>query len=627
MTMLSKKQKRTLCRIFTSGGLLIVLGVLMLLNILPDAWYIRLPLFLIPYGIVGWSVLFDATAKIIHGQLLDENFLMAIATVGALVIGEYPEAVFVMLFYQVGELFQSIAVGKSRRSIAALMDIRPDMARVLRDGKEYEVDPEEVEIGETIVVRSGERIPLDGIVTEGRGALNTLSLTGESAPRDVDVEDEILSGCVNLEGLLSIRVTKLYGESTVARILELVENAALVKSKAENAVTKFAHWYTPAVVAGAVLLAVVPSLLFGDWMRWLESALIFLVVSCPCALVISVPLSYFGGLGAASRNGILVKGSNRLEMLATADTVVFDKTGTLTHGQFRVTEVIPFGDISRETLLQLCRTAEENSNHPIARSVRDACGREGIAPLPTERVEELAGLGVRAVSDGKEILVGNLALMRQGGIDCERVDAHGTVVYVAADGVCLGCVLIGDTVKEDAQKAIRALRACGVRQTVMLTGDRESTARAVANELGLDAYHAELLPADKVERVESLLTQKNGSLVFVGDGVNDAPVLARADVGIAMGAIGSDAAIEAADVVLMDDQPRKIATAIRLARFTKRIVCQNIVFALAVKGAFLLLGAMGLANMWAATFADVGVAVIAILNAMRTLRYRENVDG
>ena len=624
--MLSRKQKRILCRILVSAGLLIFLGILAIVKILPDAWYIRLPLFLVPYAIVGWNVLFDAVSKILHGQLLDENFLMSIATVGALVIGEYPEAVFVMLFYQVGELFQSIAVGKSRRSIAALMDIRPDMARVLRDGCAYEVDPEEVEIGETIVVRPGERIPLDGSVTEGRSALNTLSLTGEAAPRDVGEGDEVLSGCVNLEGLLSIRVTKVYGESTVARILELVENAALVKSKAENAVTKFAHWYTPAVVAGAVLLAVVPSLLFGDWMRWLESALIFLVVSCPCALVISVPLSYFGGLGAASRNGILVKGSNRLEMLANTDTVVFDKTGTLTNGQFTVTEVCPLGDASREMLLQFCRTAEENSNHPIARSVKETCIGEAIEPLSTECVEELAGLGVRAVTEGKEILVGNLALMRQSGIDCPRVDVCGTLLYVAADRVCLGYAVIGDTVKEDAQNAIRALRACGVRQTVMLTGDRETTARAVAQELELDAYHAELLPADKVERVEFLLDQRKGSLVFVGDGVNDAPVLARADVGIAMGAIGSDAALEAADVVLMDDQPRKIATAIRLARFTRRIVCQNIVFALAVKGVFLLLGAIGVANMWAATFADVGVAVIAILNAMRTLRYRDRVD-
>ncbi len=626
MKHLSKKQKRTLLRIAVSAGLLLLLGVLAIVDILPDAWYVRLPLFLIPYAIVGWDVLFDAVSKILHGQLLDENFLMAIATVGALVIGEYPEAVFVMLFYQVGELFQSIAVGKSRRSIAALMDIRPDMARVLRDGTEYEVDPEDVAVGETIVVRPGEKLPLDGIVTEGQSELNTLSLTGESAPRDVREGDEVLSGCVNLGGLLHLRVTKVYGESTVARILELVESSTLVKSKAENAVTKFAHWYTPAVVAGAVLLALVPSLLFGDWQRWLESALIFLVVSCPCALVISVPLSYFGGLGAASRHGILVKGSNRLEMLAHTDSVVFDKPGTLTHGSFTVTEVSPTDGVSRETLLRLCGAAESHSNHPIARSVKATCAEERISVPVCDRVEELPGLGLRAWVEGKTVLVGNLSLMRQNGIVCRETDAMGTVIYVSADGAFLGSLVISDTVKEDAKVAIQALRVCGVRQTVMLTGDREPIAQAVANELGLDEYHAELLPADKVERLDALLAKKKGSLVFVGDGVNDAPVLARADVGIAMGALGSDAAIEAADVVLMDDQPRKIATAIRLARFTRRIVWQNIVFALAVKAIFLLLSVLGFANMWAATFADVGVAVIAILNAMRTLRYRETLE-
>ena len=603
---------------------MVVLGISAIVNLLPDAWYIRLPLFLIPYGIVGWDVLLDAVSKIARGQLLDENFLMAIATVGALIIAEYPEAVFVMLFYQVGELFQSIAVGKSRRSIAALMDIRPDMARVLRDGREEELDPEEVDVGETIVVRPGEKIPLDGVVTQGRSELNTLSLTGEAAPRDVGVGDDVVSGCVNLGGLLHLRVTKVYGESTVAKILELVESSSLVKSKAENAVTKFAHWYTPAVVAGAVLLAVVPSMLFGDWQRWLESALIFLVVSCPCALVISVPLSYFGGLGAASRHGVLVKGSNRLEMLAHADTVVFDKTGTLTHGSFTVTAVHPVEGVAREELLRLCDAAEAHSNHPIARSVKEMCDKEGILRSPSDAVEELPGLGVRAETDGKVILVGNLALMRQQGVAYETCDDIGTVVYVAADGIYLGCVVISDTVKEDARAAVRALRDCGIRRTVMLTGDREETAYAVATELELDEFHAALLPADKVARVEQLLADKKGSLVFVGDGVNDAPVLARADVGIAMGALGSDAAIEAADVVLMDDQPKKIATAIRISRFTRRVVFQNIVFALAVKGIFLLLSVFGLTNMWAATFADVGVAVIAILNAMRTLKYRDS---
>lgn len=620
---LSKKQKTILVRIAVSAVLLIATGGAALFGVLPDFWYVRLSLFLIPYLIVGFDVLQKAVLGIVHGQLLDENFLMSIATVGALVIGEYPEAVFVMLFYQVGELFQSIAVGKSRRSIAALMGIRPDMARVLRDGIEYEVDPETVSVGETIVVRAGEKIALDGIVTEGRSELNTLSLTGESTPRDVGTGDSVISGCVNLSGLLHVRVTKCFGESTVSKILELVESSSLVKSKAENAVTKFAHWYTPAVVAGALLLAVVPSVLYGDWQRWLESALIFLVVSCPCALVISVPLSYFSGLGAASRHGVLVKGSNRLELLAHVDTVVFDKTGTLTEGSFTVTEVCPADGIDRGELLRLCYAAEGNSNHPIARSIKAACINEGVPFAPCDRVAELAGLGVCAETDGRTLLVGNLSLMRQYGVACESCHAVGTAVYVAVDGRYMGYVVISDTVKAGARETLRALRDLGVRRTVMLTGDRERSAEAVAAELGVDAFFAELLPADKVRHTEALLAEKKGCLVFVGDGVNDAPVLARADVGIAMGALGADAAIEAADVVLMDDQPKKIATAIRISRFTRRIVCQNIVFALAVKGLFLLLGAIGMTNMWAATFADVGVAVIAILNAMRTLRYRK----
>lgn len=620
---LSKKQKRIVIRIVASAILLAVEGVAVLLGLMPAVWYVRLPLFLIPYLIVGFDVLQKAVLGIVHGQLLDENFLMSIATVGALVIGEYPEAVFVMLFYQVGELFQSVAVGKSRRSIAALMDIRPDTARVLRDGIEYEVEPEEVLVGEMIVVRAGERIALDGIVTEGRSELNTLSLTGESTPRDVAVGDGVISGCVNLSGLLHVRVTKCFGESTVSKILELVESSSLVKSKAENAVTKFAHWYTPAVVAGALLLAVIPSVRYGDWQRWLESALTFLVISCPCALVISVPLSYFGGLGAASRHGILVKGSNRLEMLSHVDTVVFDKTGTLTEGSFTVTDVCPADGVGRDELLRLCYAAEGNSNHPIARSVKAACINEGVPFVPCDRVTELAGLGVRAETDGKTILVGNLSLMHQYGVACEPFEAVGTVIYVATDGRYLGCVVISDTVKDGAKETLRAFRAVGVRRTVMLTGDRERSAKAVATDVGVDEFYAELLPADKVKHTEVLLAEKKGSLVFVGDGVNDAPVLARADVGIAMGALGADAAIEAADVVLMDDQPQKIVTAIRISRFTRRIVCQNIAFALAVKGIFLLIGAFGMTNMWAATFADVGVAVIAILNAMRTLQYRE----
>ena len=620
---LSKRQKKSLWRILGAAGLLILLGALMLCKILPETWYVRLPLFLIPYFLVGFDVLRKAILGVAHGQLLDESFLMSLATVGALALGEYGEAVFVMLFYQVGELFQSIAVGKSRQSIAALMDIRPDMARVVRDGAEYEIDPDEVTVGEIIVIRPGEKIPLDGVVLEGRSELNTLSLTGESAPRAVEAGDEVISGCVNVSGVLKIRVTKEFGESTVSKILELVESSSLVKSKAENAVTKFAHWYTPAVVVGAVLLAVVPSLITGEWQGWLESALIFLVVSCPCALVISVPLSYFGGLGAASRYGVLVKGGNYLEALAHTDTVVFDKTGTLTKGSFTVTEVTPTVGVSEDALLRLCYAAEQNSNHPIARSLREACAERAITDIPSGAVEELPGRGVRAEIGGKQILVGNAALMREVGIAYAESHAIGTVVYVATDGAFLGSIVISDRLKSDAVEAIAGLRDVGVRRAVMLTGDREESARAVAKELGLDAFFAELLPADKVERVEALLADQKGSLVFVGDGVNDAPVLARADVGIAMGALGSDAAIEAADVVLMDDCPIKIATAVRISRFTRRIVFQNIVFALVVKGLFLLLSVFRMTNMWAATFADVGVAVIAILNAMRTLRYRE----
>ena len=619
---LSKGQRHILFRILAAGALLVLLGALALGGVLPEAWYIRLPLFLVPYFLVGRDVLWSALRGVLRGQLLDENFLMALATVGALVINEYPEAVFVMLFYQVGELFQSIAVGKSRKSIAALMDIRPDAARVEREGGECVVDPDEVLVDEVIVIRPGEKIPLDGVVIEGRSELNTLSLTGEALPRDVKVGDEVLSGCVNVSGLLRLRVTKPFGESTVSKILELVENSTLVKSKAENAVTKFAHWYTPAVVVGAILLAVVPSLITGEWQRWLHSALIFLVVSCPCALVISVPLSYFGGLGCASRHGVLVKGANRLESLATADTVVFDKTGTLTEGSFSVTEVSPAEGVERDELLRLCAAAEQFSNHPIAVSLRTSIADAGGGELPHAEALELAGFGVSAVIDGKRILVGNAALMRREKIDFVENAGIGTVVYVASDDVFLGSIVISDTVKVGAHEAIQALHRYGVKRTVMLTGDRPESAKAVAEKLQIGEYHASLLPADKVERVEKLLSDKQGTLVFVGDGVNDAPVLARADVGIAMGALGSDAAIEAADVVLMEDDPAKIADAIRISRFTRRIVWQNIVFALGIKALFLILSVFDLTNMWAATFADVGVAVIAILNAMRTLRYR-----
>ena len=617
---LSKKQKRLLGRILVSAGLLLLLGVSLMLGLLPDAWYLRLSLFLIPYFFVGWDVLRKAITGVAHGQLLDENFLMALATVGALVIGEYPEAVFVMLFYQVGELFQSIAVERSRKSIASLMDIRPDTARVIRNGEEVTVDPDEIEVGEIILIHPGEKIPLDGIILNGQSQINTLSLTGEALPREVKEGDEIMNGCVNLTSPLTLRVTKPFGESTVSKILELVENSALVKSKAETAVTKFAHWYTPLVVVGAVLLAVIPSLITGDWVRWLRSALIFLVVSCPCALVISVPLSYFGGLGAASRRGILIKGGNYLETLANTDTVVFDKTGTLTQGSFSVTAVHTAARIEHRELLRLCAAAEQYSNHPIALSLRRACEQERITDIPVATVEELAGLGIHAVVEGRDVLVGNAKLMQQASITATVPEEIGTVIYVAADSQFLGSIVISDTVKGSAKDAVSRLRAAGIRRTVMLTGDREETARAVSTELGLDEYHAALLPADKVARVEELLTQKRGALIFVGDGVNDAPVLARADVGIAMGALGSDAAIEAADAVLMDDDPKKIADAVAISRFTRCIVIQNIVFALSVKALFLALSVFNLTNMWAATFADVGVAVIAILNAMRTLR-------
>jgi len=619
---LSRSQRRDLIRILLAGAFLLILGGLLLGGVLPSLWYVRLPLFLVPYALVGYAVWRKAMLNLAHGQLLDENFLMCIATVGALVLGEYPEAVFVMLFYKVGELFESVAVGKTRRSIAALMDIRPDEARVERDGTEETLDPDEVQVGEILVIRPGEKVALDGVVIDGRSELNTLSLTGEAAPRSVEVGDEVLSGCVNLSGLLRLRVTKPFGESTVSRILELVENSALVKSRAENAVTKFAHWYTPLVVVGAVLLAVIPSILTGNWQRWLETALIFLVVSCPCALVISVPLSYFGGLGCASRHGVLVKGANRLETLADADTVVFDKTGTLTEGSFTVTAVYPADAVTRAELLRLCAAAESNSNHPIARSLEAACVSEGISVTSPSAVEEIPGRGLRAEVDERLLLVGNHALLEEAGIAAEPPQDVGTVIYVAADGRFLGSLVISDTVKADAKAAIDGLREAGVRSAVMLTGDREESAKAVAQALGIDAYSAELLPIDKVRCVEELLLEKKGSLVFVGDGVNDAPVLARADVGIAMGALGSDAAIEAADVVLMDDQPTKIAAAIRISRFTKRIVLQNIVFALGIKALFLLLSVFGWTNMWAATFADVGVAVIAILNAMRTLGYK-----
>lgn len=616
---LPRKQKRTLVRILTAAGLLAVLWVLCLTDVIQDRVWLRLPLFLVPYLIVGYDVLRKSVLGIVHGQLLDENFLMTVATIGAMVIREYPEAVFVMLFYQVGELFQSIAVGRSRRSITALMDICPDEARVERADGEAVLSPDEVAVGDVLVIRPGEKIPLDGVVLEGTSGVNTVSLTGEAAPRDVGPGDEVISGCVNGAGLLRVRVTKPFGESTVSKILELVENSAVVKSKTENAVTKFARVYTPVVVALAALVALVPTLITKD-LSWIRTALVFLVVSCPCALVISVPLTYFAGIGAASREGILIKGANWLEALANVDTVAFDKTGTLTEGSFRVAEVVPADGTDPDRLLALAAAAERNSNHPIARSLAAAAG-ENADGIAVENVEERSGMGVCAVADGSPILVGNARLLSSEGIAVPGSvgSTVGTVVYVALSGVYAGAVVIADRCKPDAAEAMRGLREAGVRELVMLSGDRREVAAAVAGDLGLTDYRAELLPAAKVAAVEDLLSKKRGTLVYIGDGTNDAPVLSRADVGIAMGAFGSDAAIEAADVVLMDDKPSRLPRLLRLARRVRRIVWENIIFALTVKIAFLILNVFW-PNLWAATFADVGVAVLAILNASRAAR-------
>ena len=613
---MTPKQRRLLARILAAGALFL------LAQLTPLAGLSRAALFLIPYALVGWDVLYRAARNIRNGEVFDENFLMAVATIGAFALGEYAEAVAVMLFYQVGELFQGYAVGRSRRSIAALMDIRPDYANVERGDGLEQVDPEQVVVGDVIVVKPGERVPLDGTVLEGASTLDTSALTGESLPRDVACGDEIISGCVNLSGALRVRVTHPFGETTVARILDLVENASSRKARAENFITKFARYYTPAVVGGAAALFVLPSLAFGNWTEWFRRALTFLVISCPCALVISVPLSFFGGIGGASRRGILVKGSNYLETLAEAGIVVFDKTGTLTHGSFDVTAIHP-NEVPPEDLLEMAALAELLSDHPISRSLKAACRRD-LDRGRVRDVTEIAGEGVQARVDGRLISAGNGKLMDRVGApwhDCHRT---GTIVHVAADGRYMGHVVISDTVKPDAQQAVRTLKEAGVRRAVMLTGDSARVGEAVGTQLGLDEVRAQLLPAQKLEQVERLLDERKGreKLVFVGDGINDAPALSRADIGIAMGAMGSAAAIEAADIVLMDDQPSKVATAIRIARRTLRIVRQNIVFALGVKAVVLLLGAMGLANMWAAVFADVGVSVIAILNAMRALRTR-----
>ena len=612
---MSKKQKKTLVRIILSAVLLVAAALI------PVDGIVKLVLFLIPYAVIGWDVLWKAIRNIAHGQVFDENFLMAIATVGAFALGEYPEGVAVMLFYQVGELFQSYAVGRSRQSIAALMDIRPDYANIEQDGKLVQVDPEDVAVGDTIVIKAGEKIPLDGVVLEGSSAVDTAALTGESLPRDVDPGDDVVSGCINQSGLLKVRVTKVFGESTVAKILDLVENSSSKKARAENFITRFARYYTPVVVIGAVLLAVLPPLLFGgDWSDWLQRALIFLVISCPCALVISVPLSFFGGIGGASKQGILVKGSNYLEALAKTETVVFDKTGTLTKGTFQVTAVHP-DRISKGELLELAAMAESYSEHPISRSLREAYQKPVDASRVTD-VEEISGHGVRAKVDGHDVYAGNGKWMDRIGVSWRNCHRTGTVVHVAVDGEYAGHIVISDAVKPDAAAAIEALKREGVKKTVMLTGDVKAVGEAVAREIGIDEVHAELLPGDKVDQVERLLknTSGKGKLAFVGDGINDAPVLSRADIGIAMGGLGSDAAIEAADIVLMDDKPSKLAVAVRISRKTLRIVRQNIVFALGIKLLFLALGAFGMANMWEAVFADVGVSVLAILNASRALR-------
>lgn len=612
---MSKKQKRMLFRVLASAVLFAVA------LLLPTEGWLRLFTFLIPYAVIAWDVLWRAVRNIAHGQVFDENFLMSLATVGALATGEYPEAVFVMLFYQVGELFQSYAVDQSRKSITSLMDIRPDYANIEVDGQLRQVDPEDVAVGDTIVIKAGERIPLDGVVLEGTSNVDTAALTGESLPREAQPGDDVISGCVNLSGLLRVRVTKAFEESTVAKILDLVENSSSKKAKAENFITKFARYYTPAVVLAAVALALLPPLFTSiQWVDSIQRALNFLVVSCPCALVISVPLSFFGGIGGASKNGILVKGGNYLEVLAKTELVVFDKTGTLTRGVFNVTAIHP-DHCGEAQLLELAALAESYSDHPISRSLKEAYGKE-LDASRVSNVEELSGRGVRATVDGRQICAGNDKLMEDIGVSWHPCHRVGTTVHVASDGVYLGHIVISDEVKPDAKEAITALKACGVRRTVMLTGDAKAVGESVAQELGLDEVHTQLLPADKVTRVEALLGEVSpkGALAFVGDGINDAPVLSRADIGIAMGGLGSDAAIEAADIVLMDDKPSKLADAIRIARRTLAIVRQNIVFALAVKFLVLALSAAGVSNMWEAVFADVGVSVIAILNAMRALK-------
>ena len=610
---MTSKQKHSLYRIIAAAVLFIAAVLIKAEGLL------RLIIFMIPYLTVGFPVLKKAVINISHGQIFDENFLMCIATIGALIIGEYPEAVFVMLFYQVGDLFESVAVGKSRDSISALVDICPEYVNIERDGKIEELDPEEAQIGDIMVIRPGEKVPLDGVITEGESSLNTTALTGESIPLDVKKGDSIISGCINLNGLIKAEVTKEYSDSTVSKILELVENSAENKAHTENFITKFAAYYTPAVVFTAAALAVIPVLVFGgDPKDWVMRALNFLVVSCPCALVISVPLSYFSGIGCASSKGILVKGSNYLEALSKASTVVFDKTGTLTKGSFSVTDIVP-SSMEKDELLEITAMAESYSNHPISQSIRNACSKT----FDSERItsyEEIAGKGIKAVIDGKEVYAGSDRLIRELGIEPEKTPEGCACVHTVKDGKYAGYILISDTLKDDTKSAIKTLKSLGIENTVMLSGDNISNAQKTALEAGIDTVYAELLPADKVKWLEEIIKTSSGKTVFVGDGINDAPSLSRADVGIAMGGMGSDAAIEAADIVLMDDKPSKIALALKIAKKTTSIVRQNIIFALAVKILVLILSAVGLSNMWEAVFADVGVSVIAIINSMRALK-------
>lgn len=624
---MSKKQKKVLVRII--AALMLLAGVILLDKLASLSQWAMIVLYLVPYFVIGYDILWKALKGIKNRQVFDENFLMAVATVGALCLQDFKEGVAVMLFYQIGELFQSVAVGKSRKNIAALMDIRPDYANLMVDGKLEQVDPDDVEVGTEIVVDPGEKVPIDGVIVEGNTTLNTGALTGESVPRDAKPGDDVISGCINMSGRITVRTTKPFGESTVSKILDLVENSAMKKSKSENFITKFARYYTPAVCYSALALAVLPPLirlLAGHpamWAEWITRALTFLVISCPCALVISIPLSFFGGIGCASKNGILVKGSNYLEALADTKYIVCDKTGTLTKGVFQVTGVYPAPGVDKKVLLGLAAYAESGSHHPISQSLKDAYGQ----PLKGERVsaiQEIAGHGVQALVDGHPVDVGNAKLMEKIGAALPGERTDGTTVYVAADGKYIGCIVISDVVKPTAKAAMAALKENGVKMTVMLTGDAKAAADRVAAEIGMDRVESELLPGDKVAQVEKLLAEKGPkeNLAFVGDGINDAPVLSRADVGIAMGALGSDAAIEAADVVLMDDDPSKIALAMKISRHTLQIVWQNIVFALAVKAVCLVLGALGIAGMWLAIFADVGVMVLAVLNATRALKIK-----